>query len=185
MTAAAVLDFEETVAISVIVDQSLPNLVAMLQPQRRMHLSCRKITVIKVKDAAAAIMHFEKQLPCIRYFTNSHQIWQECCEFDWERICDLENGTWTIQDGGYDHFGYQKTVAICSLFDQSSPNLLELLRIWLRTHMSCRKKAQWPKFKITVQQDWDCRLVNLCKVQYEKTSTVYSLFDQFSPNQQT
>jgi hypothetical protein len=92
----------------------------------------------KFKMAAAAILNFEKLLPFLYYSTDFNQIWWGCSEFDAEHTCHVEKHiVMKIQDGGSCHTALRKTAAISLLFDQSSPNLMGMLQIPCRTHLSC------------------------------------------------
>ena len=80
MAAATILNCEK-VAIALLFDQYLPNLVGMLQPQYRTHLLCRKITQLP-KVERAAILDFEIVLSIYYLLTNPHQIWWDWCDSD-------------------------------------------------------------------------------------------------------
>ena len=64
----------------------------------------------------------------------------------------------TFQDGCHRHLGFRETATISSLWNQSSPNLVGMLRIRCRTHMSSKYS------KVTRSQDGGCRHFEFWKI---------------------
>ena len=86
------LGFQITATISLLVDQS--SLYFLLEGcESNVERNCRveNANLPKFKMATAAILNFEKLLPFLHYWTNSHQVWWVGCESDTERNCNVEN----------------------------------------------------------------------------------------------
>ena len=90
----------------------------------------------KFKMAAAAILNFENRLPFHYYWTNRHNIWWECWESDIDRNYCIKNAYLRkFKMAAAAFYEFWKSVAISLLLNQSSPNLVGMLRIWHRTQM--------------------------------------------------
>ena len=107
----------------------------------------------KFKMVAAAILNFENLLPFVYYQINPHQIWGECWKSDIERNCYIKICIFTkFKDGG-GHLEFRKSFAISLLLDQSSPNLVGMLRIWKKTRM-----LHWICIHTGIQDGGRCHL---------------------------
>ena len=84
-------EFWKSVAFSLLLDQSSPNLVGMLRICKRTQRPCWNAYSPEFKMAAAAIFNFENQLLFHYYWTNPHQIWWGCWEYAIERNCLIKN----------------------------------------------------------------------------------------------
>ena len=144
------LELRKTVTNSLLFEHSTPNLMGMLWLWCRTHASRRRIAQWSdFKTAAVAIVDFEKLLTFLDSLTNSHQIWWDVVNSMKNAFIESKNSAMIrIRDGGCHPLELRKTVAISLLFDQSSPNLEGRFRVRCKTHMSCRKRAHWPKFKM-------------------------------------
>ena len=90
--------------------------------------------------AAATILIFENLLLFLYYWTDPHQIWWECWDSDLKCNCWIKNAYSTKnQDGGHRHLEFRKSVAISLLLNQSSPNLVVILRVWHKVQLACQK----------------------------------------------
>ena len=68
------LKFRKTFAISLLFDQSFPNLTWIWRIRHRMQLKCQKRTFIKIQDGDCHHLKFKKLLPFHGYLTNPYQI---------------------------------------------------------------------------------------------------------------
>jgi len=78
--------------------------------------------------AVAVILDFEKMLPCFYYLTDRHQNEWKHWDFDLEQIDDVENAylkKFKMVIAAI--LNLEITVAISSVFDQSSPNFVGIL----------------------------------------------------------
>jgi len=98
------------------------------------------------KIPTADILDYEKLLPFLYYFTDRHQ--NQWKHLDFISLTS-EMHIWKIQDGGRCHLEFRKTVVICFLFDQSTPNLVAILLLDLE-HVDDVEKVKYPQFKVTV-----------------------------------
>ena len=90
--------------------------------------------------AAAAISNFENRLPFLRWWTDSHQIQLDSWESAMKRNCHIKSAHLSklkIATAAISIF--RKSVAISFLSDQSSLNLMGMLRIWHRTQLLYKK----------------------------------------------
>ena len=76
-----------------------------------------------------------------------------------------------ILHGGDRHLEFRKVVAISSLLDQCTPNLVGMMRILYGTHCIVKNR------KLTKSQISGRR-----HLEFRKTSAIPLLFDLFSPN---
>ena len=85
------LEFRKTFAISLLLNRSAPNLVGMLQIWHRTSLSCQKRIFIKIQDIGCRHLELRKIWLFLYFYANPHQIWWECCKFNIEHNCHVEN----------------------------------------------------------------------------------------------
>ena len=95
------LEFRKSVAISLLLDQSSPNLVEMLKifDVELIQLLHKNANFLAFKMAVAAILNFENRLPFLHDWTNLYQIWWKCWKSDVELNCNmkmqiLSNSSW-------------------------------------------------------------------------------------------
>ena len=115
------LDFQKSVAISWLLDQSWPNWMGMLRIWQQTQLLDQKWILAKTKMAAAAILNFEKLLPFLHYWTNPHRSRCECWGSDIERNCLIKKAQATK---------IEMAAAALLLFE----NLLLVLHHWTNLH---------------------------------------------------
>ena len=96
-----------------------------------------------------AILDPEEVLLSNYYLTNPRQIWWYWCHSDVEHICHVEKReVIEVQDGGCHHLVFWKTIAVYSIFDYFSPNMVGMLWIRLITHLWCRKIELEPQSEV-------------------------------------
>ena len=72
-------------------NQSLPNLMGILRICYRTQLSCRKTHIYQSSSWPLPLSWPSKNCCHFLLWTNSYQIWWECCEFYQKRNCHVEN----------------------------------------------------------------------------------------------
>ena len=131
------LEFRNSISISLLLNQSSPNLMGMLRICHRTQLSYKKCTFTKIQDGGRRHLKNRKSVAISLVLDQcSPNLW-ESWESDKKRNCFFEMMIFTkVQDAGRrHHLEFWKCVAISILLDQYSPNLKGMLRIWQKTQL--------------------------------------------------
>ena len=142
------LEFRKLVAISLILDRSLPNLVGILKLRHITQLLLQKCIFTKIQDGGHRLLEFWRSVAISILLNQSSpnlvgmlKIWQRTQMV--HQNCIITK----VQDGGGHHLEFRKSVAIPLLLDRFLPKLVGMLKLRHITQQYSIRPAYLLKFK--------------------------------------